>query len=72
MCEMNPWSGTSIEDLLSPLNAVSEQEFRRLKHHCKRLKTFSTTPEFLFRDQGSEVQILSPRPIIFRDLNSLR
>jgi len=25
---------------------------RRLKHHCKRLKTFSTTPESLFRDQG--------------------
>src|SRR5262245_1939259 len=25
---------------------------RRLKHHCKRLITFSTTPEFLFRDQG--------------------
>src|SRR6266850_4884289 len=25
---------------------------RRLKHHCKRLKTFGTTPEYLFRDQG--------------------
>src|SRR5882762_6057101 len=25
---------------------------RRLKHHCKRLKTFSTTPESRFRDQG--------------------
>jgi len=23
-----------------------------LKHHCKRLKTFSTTPESCFRDQG--------------------
>jgi len=23
-----------------------------LKHHCKRLKTFGTTPEYLFRDQG--------------------
>ena len=25
---------------------------RRLKHHCKRLKIFSTTPESRFRDQG--------------------
>ena len=26
--------------------------FSKSKHHCKRLKTFSTTPESCFRDQG--------------------
>jgi hypothetical protein len=27
---------------------------RRPKHHCERLKTFSTTPESRFQDQGSD------------------
>src|SRR5215472_13081065 len=31
---------------------------RRLKHHCKRLTTCSTTAEFLVRARGSEAQIL--------------
>src|SRR5215472_1818829 len=31
---------------------------RRLEHHCKRLKTCSTTGEFLVRARGSGAQIL--------------
>jgi hypothetical protein len=45
---------------------------RRVKRHSMRLKTFSTTPESRFRDQGSEVQILSPRPLFSMTYNRVK
>jgi len=39
----SPGLGLLFEDLHSPQNEVIGQDGDRSKHHCKRLKTFSTT-----------------------------
>jgi hypothetical protein len=45
---------------------------RRSKHHCKRLKTFSATPEFLFRDQvGRRFKSSLPDQFFSRTYNFL-
>jgi hypothetical protein len=49
---MNPWSGTAIRGLTFTPEWRNWAGLRWSKHHLIRLKTFSTTPESRFRDQG--------------------